>query len=149
MNCCKSEPVCTQSYGKMLKRFQVLEDGRVPAKDARRWRIEGQKRRRTRKEYQRLLNKFEMEGFMAQKGLWNLAREKILRERGALAKEEGDAIGEYKAMHEEKCWSSWLMEDGREEEEGTVGMGNDSIEERSEKRRRKGAQRDKKSTVLH
>ena len=33
----------------------------------------------TRKEYQRLLNKLEMEGFMAQKGLWNLA-------------EEGDAI---------------------------------------------------------
>ena len=33
-------------------------------------------------------NKFEMDGFMAQKGLWNLAREKILRERGALPNEE-------------------------------------------------------------
>ena len=37
---------------------------------------------------------------MAQKGLWNLAREKILREREPLPKEEGDAIREYKAMHE-------------------------------------------------
>ena len=29
---------------------------------------------------------------MAQKGLWNLPREKILRERGQLPKEEGDAV---------------------------------------------------------
>ena len=48
-----------------------------------------------------LMNTFEMEGFMAQKGLWNLAGEKILRERGTLPTEEGDAIREYKAMHEE------------------------------------------------
>ena len=67
MNCCRPEPMGTQEYGKLLKRIQVLEDGRVPAKEARSWRIEGQKRRITRKEYQRLLNKFEMEGFMAQK----------------------------------------------------------------------------------
>ena len=80
MNRCKPEPMGTQGYGKMLKRIQVLEDGRVPAQEARNWRIEGQKRRITRKEYQRLLNKFEMEGFMVQKGLWNLTREKILRE---------------------------------------------------------------------
>ena len=58
------------SHGKMLKRTQVLEDGRVPAKEARNWRIEGQIRRITRKEYQRHLNKLEMEGFMAQQGLW-------------------------------------------------------------------------------
>ena len=73
MDCCNSEPIGTQEYGKMLKRIQVLEDGRVPAKEARNWRIEGQKIRITRKEYQRLLNKFEMVGFMAQKGLWNIA----------------------------------------------------------------------------
>ena len=66
-----------------------------------------------RKEYQRLLNKFEMEGFMAQKGLWNLARNKPLQDRGALPGEEGDAIREYKAMHEENFLSSWLREDGK------------------------------------
>ena len=49
MNCCKPEPMCTQGYGKMLKRIQVLQDGRVPAKEARNWRIEGQKRRISRK----------------------------------------------------------------------------------------------------
>ena len=68
MNCCKPEPMGNQGYGKMLKRIQVLEDGRVPAKEARNWRTEGQKRRITRKESQRLLNKFEVEGFMAPKG---------------------------------------------------------------------------------
>ena len=114
MNCCKPEPMGTRGYGHMLKRNQVLEYGRVPAKEARNWRIEGQKRVITRKEYQRLLNKFDMEGFIAQKGLWNFAREKILRERGALPKEEGDAITEYKAMHEENFLSSWLREDGRD-----------------------------------
>ena len=36
---------------------------------------------------------------MAQKGLWNLVRDKVLRERGALLKEEGDVIRDYKAMH--------------------------------------------------
>ena len=92
MNCCRPEPIGTKECGKMLKRTQVLEDGWVPAKEARSWRIEGQKRRITRKEYQRLLNKFAMEGFMAQKGLWNLAREKVLQ--------EGDVTRECKAIHE-------------------------------------------------
>ena len=32
-----------------------------------------------------------MEVFMAQKVLWNLVGEKMLRDRGALHKEEGDA----------------------------------------------------------
>ena len=47
--------------------------------------IEGEKKRFTRKEYQRFVNKFEMEGLMAQKGLWNLAKEKIMKERGRVA----------------------------------------------------------------
>ena len=42
------------------------------------WRIDGEKKIITRKECRRLLNKFEMEGLMAQKGLWKLAKEKIV-----------------------------------------------------------------------
>ena len=68
-NCCRPEPMGTQGHGKISKRIQVLEDGRVPAKEARGWRIEGQKRRTTRKECQRHVN--NLEGFMAKKGLWN------------------------------------------------------------------------------
>ena len=57
-----------------------------------------------------------MEAFVAQKGLWNLVREKVLRERGALPEEECDVKREYKAMHEENFLSSWLREDGKERE---------------------------------
>ena len=67
MNSCKQEQVGTQEYGKMLKRVHILEDGRVPAKEAKDWKIEGQKRRITRKEYRKLRNKSELEGLMAQK----------------------------------------------------------------------------------
>ena len=76
MNCCKLEQMGTKEFGKMLKSTQTLEEGGVPAKEAKTWRIEGQKKRTTRKEHQRLTNKFEMEGLTAQKGLWNLAKEK-------------------------------------------------------------------------
>ena len=34
------------------------------------------RKRITRKECKRLLNDFDMEGLMAQKGMWNLAQEK-------------------------------------------------------------------------
>ena len=60
----------------MLKRLQVLEDGGVATKEARSWRIEGPKRRITRMEYQRLLNKFEMEGCMAPKMYWAISLER-------------------------------------------------------------------------
>ena len=137
MNCCEPEPMGTQAHGKMLKRIQVLDDGRVPAKEARSWRIEGQKTRITRKGHQRLLSKVEIEGFMSQKGLWNLVREKVLRERGALPKEEGDVIRKYKAMHEENFLSSWLREDGRAKEGRILEMDKEKREEWSEKRKRK------------
>ena len=39
-----------------------------------------------------------------------------LRERGEFPKEEGDAVREYKAMHEENFCSSWLREDGKVKE---------------------------------
>ena len=76
----------------MMKRIQILEEGRVPAKEAENWRIEGAKKRITRKEYKRLVNNFEMEGLMAQKDLWNLAKETTMKERGELPNEEGDVV---------------------------------------------------------
>ena len=41
MICWKPEQVGTKEYGKMLKRIQILEDGRVLAKEATNWKIEG------------------------------------------------------------------------------------------------------------
>ena len=49
MNCCKPEQMGTKESGNMLKRIQVLEDGRVPAKEARSWRIEGAKEKNNEK----------------------------------------------------------------------------------------------------
>ena len=110
-NSCRPEQAGTKEHGKMLKRIQILEDGRVLAKETTNWRIEGEKSRITGKEYRRLLNEYELEELMAQRGLWNLAKEKRLQDRGALPREEGDVIREYNAMHEENFLSSWLRED--------------------------------------
>ena len=49
LNCCRPEQVGTKEYGRMLKRIQILEDCRVPVKEAKDWKIEGKKRRITRK----------------------------------------------------------------------------------------------------
>ena len=35
MNCCKLEQMGTKEHGKMLKRIQTPEDGRIPAKEAK------------------------------------------------------------------------------------------------------------------
>ena len=51
LNYCRPEQVGTKEHGKMMKRIQILEDGRVPAREAKDWKIEGKKRRITRKEY--------------------------------------------------------------------------------------------------
>ena len=146
MNCCKTGASwAPKEKGKMLKRIQVLEDGGVPAKEARSWCIEGQ-RRMTGKEYQWLLNRFEMEGFMAHKGLWNLAGEEMLRDRGALPKEECDFIREHRTMHEENILSSWLREEETEKEEVILETGKETEEERvkrgEEKRRKKRTKRE-------
>ena len=49
INCCRHEQVGTKEHGKMLKRIQILEDGRVLAKEATNRKIEGQKRRVAKK----------------------------------------------------------------------------------------------------
>ena len=45
VNCCRPEQMGTKEFGKMI------EEGRVPAKEAENWRIEGKKKTITRKEY--------------------------------------------------------------------------------------------------
>ena len=51
---------------------------------------------------------------MAQKMLLNVARERMLEDRGALPQEDGNQCREYKGMHEENFLSSWLREDVKE-----------------------------------
>ena len=39
---CMPEPMGTKEFGKMVKRIQTLDEGRVPARGAKNWRIEGE-----------------------------------------------------------------------------------------------------------
>ena len=43
MNCCKPVQVGTMEHGNMLKRVEILEDGRVPAKEAKNGRLKGKR----------------------------------------------------------------------------------------------------------
>ena len=85
---------------------------------------------------------------MAQKGLWDVARDKMLQDRGALPKEEGDIVREYKAMHEENFISSWLREDveGMEERRKDIEKKVGGEESRSSKR--EVEREDEKTVVL-
>ena len=73
--------------------------------------------------------------FDGAKGLWNLAKEKIMKERGELPNEEGDAVREHKAMHEENFWSNSIREDERGKEERKAKTEKNE-EEQGEKRTR-------------
>ena len=57
-----------KKYDKMVKRVQVPGWQGLRPRRRGTGRLKNKKRRFTRKGYQRLLNKFEMEGFMAQAG---------------------------------------------------------------------------------
>ena len=104
--------------------WQNVEDGKAPAKEARTWRIEGLEREKQKKRVSEASKQVRNGRFYGAKRIMELVREKILRERGALPKEESDAIGEYKAMNEEHFLISWLREDGREKEEKMVKVSN-------------------------
>ena len=45
-----------------------------------------------------------------EKGLWNIAKRRMLQDRGALPRKDGDVLREYQAMLEENFLSSWLRE---------------------------------------
>ena len=67
---------------------------------------------------------------MAQKALWNIAKKRMLGDRGAfLGREEGGFVREYKAMHKENFPSIWMREDKEgkakrsREEEAKSGKG--------------------------
>ena len=50
LNYCRPDQVDTKEHDKMLKRIQILEDGRVPVKETKDWNVQGKKRRITRKD---------------------------------------------------------------------------------------------------
>ena len=94
-----------------------------------------------------VLNKFEMEGLVARKGLWNLAKEKIMKERGELPNEVGDAVREYKAIHEEDFWSNWLREYEKSKEETKAEAEGKGEEEGEKRKREEEEEENEKGTV--
>ena len=97
------------------------------------------------KEIRRLWNEYETEGFMALKGIRNVAREKMLGDRGALAKGDGNQSMEYKALHEENVLSCWLREDvqgGKDDMQG----GCQKMEKMKGKKKEK--EREEEKTVI-
>ena len=57
---------------------------------------------------------------MARRGLWNIAKKKnkALKDRRALPREEGDASREYKAIHEESFLGSGSRKIGKVKRRG-------------------------------
>ena len=84
---------------------------------------------------------------MAQQGLWNVARKKMLQDRGALLLEGGDIVREYKAMHEDKFLGVCFREDVEDIEERRKNREEKAREEESRSGDRK-VEREKERTVI-
>ena len=110
MNRCEPEKLDTKAYGQMLKRILILEDGRVPARNA-----EDGKSKDKKKGYQEGMQKIAG-GIRC----WRLhgptrimeyrQEEKVGRQR-SFTKEDGNQLREKSATHEQNFLSSWLRED--------------------------------------
>ena len=81
MNYCKSEKIGAKECGKMWNRVRRIEEGRIPAKEARGWKIEGQKIRITRKEDWRLRMNLRLEVSWLKKEQKFCQEEKFGRQR--------------------------------------------------------------------
>ena len=132
MNCCKPEEGGTQDNGKMLKR----------SSDSRRW--QGPCQRGKKLEDWRT----KEEDSWHRKGVWHLAREKMLQDRGALPKEEGDIFREHKAMHEENFPSSWLREDVEDKEESRRKVNEQGDQRRGEQKGKREGEKGEYQTVV-
>ena len=80
------------------------DEGRAPAKNARGWKIEGQKKKRTREACKSWEVSWRKTGLC-------ITTKRMLDHRGAVPREDVDLPSENQAMHEERFLSSWLRED--------------------------------------
>ena len=118
MNRRKPEKIDTKEYWEDVKTNPNPRRGREGGRSLPRMREGGkiveQKSRVTRKECKRLREEFEVGGFMAQKGLWNIAKKRMFEDGEALPKEDGDLLREYQAMHEKNFLCSWPREERKD-----------------------------------
>ena len=105
MNCCKPEQLGTKEHGKMFKRIQVFEDGRILGNEAR-----------MKDKKEGLQGKNTGDCGLSSEGEDSWHR-KVLQDRSTLLQKEGDIVREYKALHEENFLINWLREDVESTEE--------------------------------
>ena len=94
--------------------FRFLRKGRIPANEVRYWKVQGPKKRIIQRETEDCGMSLRREVSWRSKGYGRLRERKILEDRGALPRKEGDQMGEYKAVHEETVSASWLRDDVKE-----------------------------------
>ena len=123
---CKTVKIDPTTHGTMENRILVLEVQRVPAKNARGWKIEGHKKKGHQEGMpKRFGESLAWEVSWLRKGYATSPKREKKEERGALPKEDGDLLRGYQAMHEENFLSSWLREnvEGEEEERERLNEG--------------------------
>ena len=81
LNRCRAEKKDTNEYRQMVKIILKVEEGREPCKNAKGWKVEGEKRGVTKTEECRMLREeFEVGVFNLQNGVWNFAKQKMLED---------------------------------------------------------------------
>ena len=70
-----------------------------------------------------------------------------MKERGELLNEVGDAVREYKAIHEEDFWSNWLREYEKSKEETEAEAEGKGEEEGEKRKREEEEEENEKETV--
>ena len=92
MNRRKPDKIDTKEYGKMLRR--ILSFCPSIFRPLAFWActLPSSRMRVTKKECKRLREELEVGDLMAQKRLWHLANRRMLDDRGAVPKEEGDLM---------------------------------------------------------
>ena len=68
---------------------------------------------------------------MAQEGLWNIAKKRMLEDRGAVSRQDADLRREYQATHEENFFRNWFQEDVEGEAEDRERSNKEAKEEES------------------
>ena len=94
--------------GRTWKIILKLEEGRVPDRNAKGWKVEGEKKKSYQERVQEVDGHFlKLEVSWRKKGLWIIAKKVCWRTEELCPKKRET----YKTMHDENFLSSWLRMD--------------------------------------
>ena len=131
---------------KMFERIQVLEDGRVPAKEGKIGKLNDKKEESREKSIRGFCISLKWKVSWRKKDCGILLEKRCCRTEEGLPKEESDVMREYKAMRVENFLSSWLREDGKHKEERVMEVDKETKEETGNNKRTE-EEKDENETV--